>query len=547
MSAPTRTRRIRSTCLLVAVVAVLAAACSSSSKPPATSAKSETTTNPKATPPSGAWPYPNADLANTRQAPGSTISSTNVSQLQQAWTFRITSKSDAGVGTMTMSPVVVDGVVYIQDMQANVYALDLATGKLRWEHQFNTRVLGGPGPNGVAVADGLVYGDTNFAVFALSAATGKTVWLDNNLLPGGHGIVGGGSGGGLYGADGVFDIQPQVIAGRVYLASAIGSGQGGGILLALDATTGKVIWKFSTMIGSDAAVRAVGAGGAWEPPLVGSDGSVTFGIGNPYQPPATAIAQPAPLLYADSAVNLDAATGKLRWYYQAVPNDFQDHDLQTSPIAASINGAPVVIAAGKMGYVYAINAQTGALLWKTPVGVHNGHDNDGLLALEHKLHLTAPVTVEPAALGGVLSNPAVADNTVYVSTVDEPITYTKLSQYLGGAAPSHPPTGEIEALNLATGAVEWDTKLPQMALGATTASGDLVFSTLYGGELIALNRTTGAIVYRHQLPTTTNAPLDVFGNTVIVSAGSPLSGKLVSGNAEVTGGGNSQVVAYTVP
>jgi glucose dehydrogenase len=339
----------------------------------------------------------------------------------------------------------------------------------------------------------------------------------------------------------VFDIQPQVVAGRVYLASAIGSGPGGGVLLALDAATGKLIWKFSTMIGSATAARtisAVGAGGAWEPPLVGSDGSVTFGIGNPYESPANAIAHPAPLLYADSAVNLDAATGKLRWYYQAVPNDYQDHDLQTSPIATNINGAPVIIAAGKMGYVYAINAQTGALLWKTPVGVHNGHDNDGLLALEHKLHLTAPVTIEPAALGGVLSNPAVADNSVYVSTVDEPITYTQLTQYLGGAAPTKPPTGEIEAMNLTTGAVEWDTKLPEMALGATTVSGDLVFSTLYDGELIALNRTTGAIVYQHKLPTSTNAPLDVFGNTVLVPAGGPET---------KNGGGNSQIVAYTLP
>jgi glucose dehydrogenase len=495
-------------------------------------------TNPGATAPSGSWPYPNADLANTREAPASKISSANVSQLQQAWTFRITSKADAGTGTMTMSPVVVDGVVYIQDMQANVYALDLATGKLRWEHQFNTRELGGPGPNGVAVADGLVYGDTNFTVFALSAATGNTVWVDKNLLAGGHGIAAGGGGGGLYGADGVFDIQPQVVAGRVYLASAIGSGPGGGILFALSAATGTVIWKFNSMAGSDTQVRAVGAGGAWEPPLVGSDGSVTFGIGNPYETPAIAIAHPARLLYADSAVNLDAATGKLRWYYQAVPNDFQDHDLQTSPIAASINGTSVIIASGKMGYVYAINAQTGAPLWKTPVGAHNGHDNDGLLALEHKLHLTAPFTVEPAALGGVLSNPAVADNTVYVSTVDEPITFTKLTQYLGGAAPSGPPTGEIEALNLATGKVEWDTKLPQMALGAATVSNDLIFSTLYDGELIALNRTTGAIVYRHQLPAGANAPLDVFGNTVLVPAGGPDTGH---------GASHPQLVAYTVP
>jgi alcohol dehydrogenase (cytochrome c) len=220
-----------------------------------------------------------------------------------------------------------------------------------------------------------------------------------------------------------------------------------------------------------------------------------------------------------------------------------DHDLQTSPIAASINGTSVDIAAGKMGYVYAINARTGALLWKTPVGVHNGNDNDSALALQHKLHLTAPFTLEPAWLGGVLSNPAVADGTVYVSAVDAAITYTKLTQYLGTELP-HAPTGDIEALNLATGAVEWDTKLPEMALGAITVSNDLVFSTLYGGELIALNAATGAIVYRHQLPTSTNAPLVVAGNTVIVSAGGPFTKGLVAGSA---GSGNAQVVAYTVP
>ena len=66
---------------------------------------------------------------------------------------------------------------------------------------------------------------------------------------------------------------------------------------------------------------------------------MTFGIGNPYQTAAMAIAHPSPWLYTDSDVNLDAATGKLRWYYQGVTNDFMDHDMQTSPIAATINGA----------------------------------------------------------------------------------------------------------------------------------------------------------------------------------------------------------------
>ena len=82
-----------------------------------------------------------------------------------------------------------------------------------------------------------------------------------------------------------------------------------------------------------------------------------------------------------------------------------------------------------------------------------------------------------------------------------------------------------------------------MALGAATVSNNLVFTTLYSGELIAMNRTTGAIVYRHQLPTSTNAPLVITGNTVIVPAGGPLTGPPLTAHS---GGGKSMVVAYTV-
>ena len=56
-----------------------------------------TTTFPGATSPSGQWPYPNGDLANTREAPGSVISSANVSQLREAWAFKLTGKAAAGV------------------------------------------------------------------------------------------------------------------------------------------------------------------------------------------------------------------------------------------------------------------------------------------------------------------------------------------------------------------------------------------------------------------------------------------------------------------
>lgn len=221
-----------------------------------------------------------------------------------------------------------------------------------------------------------------------------------------------------------------------------------------------------------------------------------------------------------------------------MPNDFQDHDLQSSPIQASVNGVPAIIAAGKVGYVYALNASTGALLWKTPVGVHNGHDNDSALALSHQFTLKLPYTVEPGAIGGVLSNPAVADGQVYVATLDVALTYTSRKSVVGNKA-AGAETGEVEALDLATGKVIWDTKVPSLPLGAATVSNDLVFTTLYSGELLALNRETGAIVFERKLPTSSNAPITVFGNTVLVPAGGPQT-------TSKGGGGHAQLVAYTL-
>jgi alcohol dehydrogenase (cytochrome c) len=476
---------------------------------------------------SGSWPCANGNLANTRDATGATISSANVSKLVQAWTFKLTGKAAVGVrpyGSLTANPIVQNGVVYLQDLDSNVYALALATGKLEWEYRWNQPEKSGPGPNGVAVADGNVYGLTPTAAFALSATTGRTIWVDRGLLHSGQGT---------------FGIQPQVANGRVYLASQYGSGPGGGVLLALNASSGAVLWRFNTVVGPEPGVQSLGlgSGGAWETPLVSGDGSVTYGIGNPYQTPAAAIAHPAMNLYTNSDVNLDAANGKLRWYYQALPDDFKDYDLQTSPISTRVGGAFVVIGSGKLGYVYEMTASTGKLIWKTPVGAHNGHDNDSLRALEHRSTIKAPLTILPGSFGGVLADLAVADNSVYVATINLPLTYPTLSLPTPTKAAGSP-TGEVEALSLATGKVEWDKKVPQLPLGAVTVSNDLVFTTLYDGVLIALNRSTGAIVYRRQLPTSTNSPIAIAGNTVIVPAGGPITS---------AGGGDPQVVAYTVP
>src|ERR1700733_5686080 len=525
--ARSRSRRIAPLALTVASLTggIIVAGCSSSGQPAPTSSAFS-----GAAVPAGVSAYPNGDLANSRDAAGSRISSSNVASLKEAWTFKLTGTAATGVsgaGSFAAAPVVANGVVYMQDLYANVYAISLATGKLDWEYPVNIPEKTGPGPDGVAVANGVVYGDTSSAAFALNAPTGKVIWNEGGLLTSGQGSS---------------EIQPAGAGGRVFLASAFGSGPGGGVLLALSASTGKELWSFNTVAGADPGANALGlgAGGAWETPLVGADGSVTFGTGNPYQSIGEAISHPAADLYTNSEVNLDAATGKLRWYYQAVPNDFKHWDMQLSPIGATGGGGPAGIGGGKMGDVYAMNASTGALLWKTPVGAHNGTDNDSRLLLEHKLTLKVPYTFEPGSLGGVLSNMAVADGSVYVATLDVPLIETKMTSVDGDGAPKGTvAAGEIEALSLATGKVEWDTMVSSLPLGAATVSNDLVFTTLENGELIALNRSTGTITYQRKLPTTTNSPIAITSNAILVPAGAP--------GASAKGGVPSpQLVAYTV-
>ncbi len=473
------------------------------------------------------WPYPNADLANTRDAATSTISAANVAGLRRVWSYRITGKAAKGVlefGSLAASPIVLNGVVYLQDLYANVYALSLSSGRLIWEYRVDSPLTKSLGPDGVAVSGGIVYGTSPETVFALRASSGRPLWVDRGLLAEDQGT---------------FGIQPQVADGRVYLASALGTGPHGGVLMALSAATGKVIWRFNTVRQTHKGVLV--AGGAWETPLVAPDGSVTYGTGNPYQSLSSAIQHPSALPYTDSDVNLDAATGRLRWYFQGVPDDFKDYDMETSPILTTADGAPAVIGSGKMGIVYAVNATTGALIWKTPVGRHNGHDADSRRLLQRQGPPKVPFTYEPGSLGGVLSNLAVADGSVFVATVDLPFRFKSRSEVAGAdvGTPAHArATGELEALSLASGKVEWDTKFSDMPLGGATVSNDLVFTTLYGGVLVALNLQTGAVVYRRSLPTSANSTIAIAGDTVLVPAGGPKT---------ASGGGRPQLVAYALP
>ncbi len=444
------------------------------------------------------WPSPNGDLYNTRVA-HATISSANVSQLGVAWTIPLSGAGTSGADVA--NPVVANGIAYLQDGASNVMAVRYSTGEVLWSHLYNSPA---EGPNGVTIADGRIYGLTATGVFALDAKTGRQLWYDTHLAAG----------------KANFDIPPQVAYGKVFVSSAITVG--GGILYALDATTGATIWSFQTVIDKVGQQLKATAGGAWDAFLIGPDNSVYVGIGNPYLSQQEAQTTPSRELYTDSIVKLDQATGKLEWYYQAFPDDFHDWDLQVSPIYTTAAGRPVVLAAGKGGVVFAFDPASGTLLWKTAVGMHNGHDQDDQLALEGKLQLSTPYTAYPGEVGGVETNMAAADGVVYVPVVNLPSTYTKSTSRLGTINVAQA-TGEMVAIDIATGKQLWATKLAQMPLGGATVANDLVFTTTFTGEVVALSRKDGSIIWTSQLLAGSNATLTIIGSTLLAGAGVPLT------------------------
>ncbi len=445
------------------------------------------------------WPSPNQNLYNTRVA-HSTIASTNVSKLRIAWTIPL--QNSGANGADVANPVIANGIAYLQDGASNVIAVQDATGQVLWTHNYHS--VPSQGPNGVTTANGKVYGVTACGVFALDAHTGQQVWYNTHLATGQVN----------------FDIAPQVANGKVFVSSAITIG--GGVIYALDATTGAMLWSFQTVVDTVGQQLNATAGGAWDAMLIGPDNSVYAGIGNPYLSLQEAQATPSRELYTDSLVKLNQTTGKLEWYYQAFPDDFHDWDLQISPIYTTVASRSVVLAAGKGGFVFAFDAVSGQLLWKTSVGIHNGHDNDDQLALDGKLHVQTPYTLEPGEVGGVETNMAAADGVVYVPVDNLPETFATASARVG-TSNFFQGKGEMVAIDIATGKPLWATHLPQLPLGGATISNDLVLTATFTGELMALSRKDGSVVWTAQLPAGSNATLAIAGNMLLAGAGLPLT------------------------
>jgi alcohol dehydrogenase (cytochrome c) len=414
-------------------------------------------------------------------------------------------------GTYAATPVVSGGVAYTADLMSNVYAIDLASGRLKWRHDY---AVGDTGPNGVDVAGGRVFAVTPAAAIALDAASGRQLWATTLVRVSGEQIV----------------MTPGYKDGIVYASTVPSAGGDIGTLWALDARSGRRLWGWEEVPRSLWGKPSVnGGGGLWHPPAFDDHGGLYVSIANPVPWPGTDAqpwgrSRPGPNRWDNSIVKLDARTGRFIWGTQVLPHDLYDWDLQAPVILATAGGREVALTAGKMGFVYAFDAHDGALLWKRSVGVHDGHDGDSVRAMHGDYsNVGYGKRIYPGDWGGVETQMASDGTTVYVPVNNLYAMYRR--QTLPEQQDPMKGTGELVALDIATGRVRWDRQLPHGEYGGATITNDLVLTTTYDGTVWALDRGTGDVVWSAPLPAASIAPVAVSGDTLLTAGGIALNAR----------------------
>ena len=454
-----------------------------------------------------AWPAHNYDLSNTRNTTNTDINATTVAKLKPAWRFKL---PYVGVfGAYASNPIVLNGVVYIQDPDSDVYALNQQTGKVIWTHLYKSPTPSG-GPNGLALGYGMLFGATEGSAFALDAKTGKQLWMHHLTDNKNEGI----------------DMAPQLYDGKVLISTIPGSATNFyhpgalGIVYSLNAKTGGTIWKFNTVKGGYKLFgnpKVNSGGGLWYPPSVDSSGRVFMGVANPAPYPGTpefpnGSSHSGADLYTDSLVALDGTTGKIDWFQQVTRHDFRDYDFQAAPIVTSqtVNGTTteIVIGAGKSGKVVAFRAGNGERLWTRNVGIHKF--DSGPFPLHRQ------ICFEPGSLGGVETPMAASGNLVYVPYVNLCFKSSATSQ---GRTNFYSGTGGLAAIDAATGKIVWNQSLPSSDFGAATVANDVVFTSTVSGKIYAFDAKTGKALWTTTAPAGINAFPAVTKDMLIIGAG----------------------------
>jgi polyvinyl alcohol dehydrogenase (cytochrome) len=480
------------------------------------------------------------DAANSRfqneKAAG--LTAAQVPKLTLKWAFGF-----PGVSSASGQPTVAAGRVFVGNTNGMVYSLDARTGCTYWSFKADGGVR-----TAISIArvpiDGkpatiAMFGDIRANAYAIDAQTGALVW---KLKVDDHAAAR------VTGA-------PSYANGRLYVpVSSVEEVSGArpnypcctfrGAVVAIDAATGKQIWK-SYMIpeapkitGKTSTGTAIwkSAGAAiWTSPTIDvAKNTIYVATGNAYTAPA------APT--SDAVVALDMTTGAIQWSSQATPNDVfvigckpgvencpddvgPDFDFGNSPILRVLPGGRRILVLGqKSGVVYGMAPdEKGKIIWQQRIG-------------------------KGGALGGVEWGSAADDQNIYVP----------LSDVLEPAAQA----GGLFALRLTDGQRVWHTPAPPLT--CTTGAGctgaqsapvsvmpGVVFSGSVDGHFRAYSTTDGKIIwdFNTMQPFETVNGVKAAGGS-IDAAGPVIAGGLVltnSGYGQWRGKGGNVLLAFGAP
>ena len=320
------------------------------------------------------WPVYGGDSGNTRFSKSTQINATNVNKLKVDWVLQLGS-----LRSQESTPILVGETLYVTSSfgPKNLFAVNAKTGAVKWRYSpevpkgIDQYACCDVNNRGVAYADGKIFvGRLDANVVALDAASGKELWKTAVTD---------------YTQGSVITSPPTLVKNLVITGYGGGEYGARGSLVALDQTTGKEVWRTYTVPGAGEKGSETwkgdsgkfGGGAAWH---IGSYDPklnlVYYGTSNPSPWSASVRGNDSSEvgqysnLYTASVLALNADTGKITWHYQFTPHDAWDYDGVNELVFADLpvegKKTPVLMQANRNGFFYVLERANGKLVSAKP-------------------------------------------------------------------------------------------------------------------------------------------------------------------------------------
>ncbi|MDE0002248.1 MAG: PQQ-binding-like beta-propeller repeat protein [Rhodospirillaceae bacterium] len=276
-------------------------------------------------------------------------------RLQWVWSMR------EGIANQP-SPIVRNGILYLNHVDNTVQALDGRTGELIWENHVGTSV-GGRAMRGMAIhEDKLLFTATDARLVALDARNGETLWET---------IIGDRTEGPFSNSSGAIVVDGKIVQG---LGGCTRFREEKCFVSAYDAADGRELWKFYTVArdlepGGDTwgdvadTFRAGGdtwITGSYDPEL----GLTYWGVAQakPWMPASRRQSVYDAGLFTNSTIALRTDTGELDWYFQHAPGEALDLDEVYERVLIDADGRKLLFSIGKHGILWKLDRETGEFI-----------------------------------------------------------------------------------------------------------------------------------------------------------------------------------------